>query len=118
MTEEEFFGIWQSQVSAPHTAPEYRLYHDDDGFPLFFSMESLPGNYIVVDQETYLNSPKQVRVVDGKLVVYTINFAKKIAPTGYGQACDPRNVCVVVNTDQPHTKWSLKHQDPPNDQTN
>jgi len=118
MTEEEFFGIWQSQVSAPHTAPEYRLYHDDNGFPLFFSMESLPGNYIVVDQETYLNSPKQVRVVDGKLVVYTINFAKKIAPTGYGQACDTRNVCVVVDSDRPHIKWSLKHQDPPNDQTN
>jgi hypothetical protein len=115
MTEEEFFSIWQSQVSAVHGDPEYRLYYDENGFPLFYSMELLPGNYIVVDQETYLNSPKHIRVLNEKLVVYQTNFAKKIVPVGYGQACDPRNVCVVVDVDQPHTKWSLKHQDPPND---
>ena len=118
MTEEEFFSIWQSQISAPPTEPEYRLYHDENGFPLFFSMEQLPGNYIVVDQETYINSPRHIRVFDGKLVVYQTNFAKKIVPVGYGQACDPRNVCVVVDIEQAHTKWSLKHQDPPNDQKN
>jgi len=118
MTEEEFFSIWQSQVSAVHGVPEYRLYYDENGFPLFFSMESLTGNYIVIDQETYLNSPKHIRVLNGKLVVYQTNFAKKIVPAGCGQACDPRNVCVVVDIDKPHTKWSLKHQDPPHDQTN
>jgi len=80
MTEEEFFSIWQNQASAVHGDPEYRLYYDENGFPLFFSMESLPGNYIVVDQETYLNSPKHIRVFDGKLVVYQTNFAKKIKP--------------------------------------
>jgi hypothetical protein len=118
MTEEEFFSIWQNQATAPPAEPEYRLYHDDDGFPLFFSMEPLPGNYIVVNQETYLNSPKQIRVVDGKLIVYTINFTKKIVPSGSGQACDIRNVCVIVDHDRPHIKWSLKQQDSPNDQTN
>jgi hypothetical protein len=118
MTEEEFFNIWQNQASAVHGEPEYRLYYDENGFPLFYSTELLSGNYIVVDQETYLNGPKHIRVLNGKLVVYQTNFAKKIVPVGYGQACDPRNVCVVVDIDQPHTKWSLKHQDPPNDQTN
>jgi hypothetical protein len=115
MTDEEFFSIWQSQLSAPQVDPEYRLYYDENGFPLFYSMEQAPGNYIVVDQETYLNSPKHIRVLNGKLVVYQTNFAKKIVPVGYGQSCDPRNVCVVVDIDRPHTKWSLKHQDPPND---
>lgn len=118
MTEEEFFSIWQNQVSAVHGTPEYRLYYNEDGFPLFYSMEQLTGNYIVVDQETYLNSPTHIRVLNGKLIVYQTNFAKKIVPAEYGQACDTRNVCVVVDLDRPHTKWSLKHQDPPNDQTN
>jgi hypothetical protein len=115
MTPEEFWGILQAQQPAMHGSPEYRLYYDENGFPLFYSMEQLPGNYIVVDQETYLNGPKHIRVLNGKLVVYQTNFAKKIVPVGYGQACDPRNVCVVVGVDQPHINWSLKHQDPPND---
>jgi hypothetical protein len=44
-------------------------------------MEALPGNYIVVDQETYYHGPKHIRVVNGKLVVYKTNFAKKIVPS-------------------------------------
>ena len=69
MTLEEFLGIVESQQSAVHSPPEYRLYYDDEGFPLFYSVEQLPGNYIVVDQATYLSGPKHIKVVDGKLVV-------------------------------------------------
>lgn len=118
MTEEEFWAVLQSQDSAPAPVLEYRLYHDENGFPLFFSMEQLPGNYIVVDQKTYLSGPKHIRVIDGKIVVYQTSSTKKIVPADYGQPCDPTNVCVVVNKDQPHTNWNLKHQDPKNDQTN
>ena len=112
MTEEEFFSIWQSQISALPVEPEYRLYYDDQGFPLFYSMEPLPGNYIVVDQETYLNGPKHIRVVDGKIVVYRTTFSKKLTPsTEFGIACAINNVCVIVDVDQPHVKWYLKKQE-------
>jgi hypothetical protein len=111
LTEEEFWSIWQSQVSAPQVEPEYRLYHDENGFPLFFSMEQLPGNYIVVDQVTYLNSPKHIRVVDGKIVVYQTTFAKKLVPSTEGVACAVEDVCVIVDTNQPHIKWYLKKQE-------
>jgi hypothetical protein len=117
MTPEEFWGILQTQQSATPVL-EYRLYYDEDGFPLFYSMEQPPGNYIVVDQETYLNGPKHIRVLDGKLVVYKTNFAKKLVISNQGQACDPRDICVVIDIDQPHTKWNLKHLEPENDQTN
>jgi len=111
LTEEEFFSIWQSQVSAPSVELEYRLYHDENGFPLFFSMEQLPGNYIVVDQATYLTSPKHIRVVNGKIVVYQTTFAKKLVPGSTGVACAVEDVCIIVDTDQPHIKWHLKKQE-------
>ena len=111
MTEEEFFSIWASQTPHIHQAPEYRLYHDENGFPLFFSMEDLPGNYIVVDQDVFLGGAKNIRVIDGKLKIYQIVFGKKLVPADQGQACDPRNVCVVVAEDQPHVAWCLKKQE-------
>ena len=118
MTEEEFFGIWNSQTQQTHPDPEYRLYHDENGFPLFFSTEDLLGNYIVVDQATFLGGSRSIRVIDGKLKIYQTSFGKKLAPAPYGQACDSRNVCVIVDENQTHTKWALKHQEKDNDQTN
>ena len=117
MTEEEFFGIWQSQIPAVHAAPEFRLYHDENGFPLFFSMEDLPGNYVVVDKEMYLGGPRNIRVVNGKLKVYQTMFGKKLVPSAQGRACDLKDVCVIVPEDQPHVKWNLKHQEPEDDKT-
>ena len=111
MTPEEFWGILQAQQPVIYSSPEYRLYYDDKGFPLFYSMEAVPGNYIVIDQETYFNSPTHIRVVDGKIVVYNTIFTKKIVPSLQGVACDARDVCVIVELDQTHTKWDLKKQE-------
>ena len=112
LTEEEFFGIWASQKQAEIKPIEYRLYYDENGFPLFFSMEDLPGNYIVVDKEMYLGGPRNIRVVDGKLKIYQTMFGKKLVPASLGQPCDTRDICVIVSEDQPHVKWNLKHQEP------
>jgi hypothetical protein len=117
LTEEEFFSIWASQPEIKVNPIEYRLYYDENGFPLFFSTEDLPGNYVVVDQEMYLGGPAHIRVVKGKLKVYQTTFGKKLVPSEQGQACDPRDICVIVSTDRPHTKWNLKHQEPENDKT-
>jgi hypothetical protein len=104
MTEEDFWSILQ-------TIPEskqifYRLYYNDMGFPIIYSMENLPGNYIEVDQKTYALAPFNVRVVDSKLIyIKPVVTVKKLQPGNVGTACDPRDVCVVVNADRPHTKW-------------
>jgi len=111
MTPEEFWGILQAQQPAMHSSPEYRLYYNDEGFPLFYSTEALPGNYIVVDQDTYYHGPKHIRIVNGKIVVYKTIFTKKLVPSTNGVACAVNNVCVVVDVDQPHVAWCLKKQE-------
>lgn len=112
MTEEEFLAIWQASAQTPVLEIEYRLYYDENGFPLFYSTEDLPGMYITIDKETYLNNPKYIRVVDGKIIEAQFHWTKKLIPSTQGTSCDPMDVCVVVDHDQPHIKWRLKHEDP------
>jgi hypothetical protein len=72
-------------------------------------MEDLPHNYIELTLEEYRLSPPNVRVVNSKLVIIKpSSIVKKLVPGLEGIACDPRDICVVVNKEHPHTKWSIK----------
>lgn len=108
MTPDEFWSVLHAMPEP--TPPSYRLYYSIAGEPVIYSMESLPGNYIEVDSETYALAPFNVRVVDNKIVyIKPAITVKKLQPTiDKGTACDPRDVCIVVSADQAHTKWSLK----------
>ena len=105
LTEKEF---WQILQATPEPKPIfYRLYYGNNGAPIIYSMEELSDNYIEVDQTTYVLAPFNVRVIDGKLVyIKPVITVKKLQPTINGTACDPRDVCIIVDTDQPHTKWT------------
>lgn len=106
MTPEEF---WAALAPIPKAPPVfYRLYYNEQGHPLFYSMEDLPGNYIEVDKSTYLLSPAHVRVRNGKLVEIVTTVNKKLVNSVTGTPCDPRDVCVVVAPEQEHIKWDLK----------
>ncbi len=87
----------------------YRLYYHADGTPKCYSMEDLPGEYILVDRETYVADCRHVRVVQGKLIfVAPTRTVKLLQPSAdAGTACHPQDVAVVVAGDQPHTKWSM-----------
>ena len=104
MTPEEFWSILHNM---PEVRPVfYRLYHDDQGHPLFYSMEDVPGTYIEIDQETFSRSATNVRVRNGKLVEVTWSTTTKLVPGNSGSPCHPDNVAVIVAEDQPHTCWS------------
>lgn len=88
----------------------YRLYHDDQGRPLFYSMEDLPGAYIEVDQSTYVASPYNVKVQNQKLIIMPANVTvTKLHPDAEtGVACHVNDICVVVEIDTPHQRWSKR----------
>ena len=104
-------NFWKALAEpVPDPAPIFfRLYYNERGEPVSYSMEHLPGNYIEIDAETYQRSLSNVRVVDGKLVpVVHKRPTSKLKPGPAGIPCSPENVSVVVPEDQPHIKWSLK----------
>lgn len=106
-TTQNFWTVLQ-EFQWPEPVPvTYRLYHDDQGQPLFYTMEQLPGTYIEVDQATYVRSSHQVRVRNGRLIVLEPRIqVSKLAPDNdHGVTCDRRDVCVVVSPDRPHQKW-------------
>jgi hypothetical protein len=109
-TTDNFWSAWGQQIES--TLPIfYRLYHDDQGYPLFYSMEDLPGNYIDIDQETYALSSSKVRVVNGKLKNNTVALTAKLRPGTIGTACHYKDICIVVSEDQKHIKWRFKQND-------
>ncbi len=107
-------AIWQDQHSAP-TELEYRLYYDDQGFPLFYSTEKISGNYLVIDQQTYVDGAKHIRVINGQIKIVKTVYGKKLVPAQQGQTCHVTNVAMIVGADQPHQCWAIKHEEPLDD---
>ena len=85
MTPEEF---WATLHAMPEPQPVfYRLYYNDDGTPICYTMEDLSGKYIEVDQETYALADYSVRVVDEKLIkIVPKRTVQKLSPNKIGRA--------------------------------
>ena len=102
MTPEEFWDILHSM---PEPLPVfYRLYYNNAGEPVCYSMEDQPGNYIDIDAETFGLAPLNVRVVNRMLKYITTRTSEKIVPGTTGTLCHPQSVAVVVT--QNGTPWS------------
>ena len=107
MTPDEFWSILHD---VPDPEPvQWRLYHNDQGQPVCYSMEHLPGNYIDVDAETYALAPFNVRVVNGTLKYITVSTVNKLVPSDSGTLCHSQNIAVVV--EQHGTYWSKQTHD-------
>lgn len=104
MNWEELLSIYQTVTPA---APVfYRLYHDAQGVPLFYSMEDVPGTYIEIDQATYNRGASNIRVRDGRIIELTWRTTARLEPGDTGTPCHPQDVAVVVDQKQSHQCWS------------
>ena len=106
VTELEFLAVL---AAMPEPKPVFfRLYHDDQGRILFYSMEDVPGTYIDIDAETFARSHTNMRVRDGKLIEIAQTTSAKLIPGDTGTPCDPADVSIVVSEQQPNIKWSKR----------
>jgi hypothetical protein len=108
-------NFWAAWAAWDRTAPPpvfYRLYYDDSGMPIVYSMEDLPGNYIEIDHAVYARQSYHVRIVDQQLVAVESRTAtaKLIPDSSRGTACSPGDVSIVVADQQPHIKWTKKYE--------
>jgi hypothetical protein len=89
----------------------YRLYHDSDGGPLFYSMEDLPGQYIEITSEQFARANSHVKVVNGQLVEKKFLLPKLVPDDHNGQPCMINNVSIICDSTKPHQKWKLQIND-------
>ena len=106
MTPNDLLTMFQA---LPEPVPVfYRLYHDEEGNPLFYSMAEEPGTYIDIDHATYVKNSMHVKVIDSQVIEVTWKVTNKIVPSSSGVACDPRDIAIVVDFNEPNKKWSKK----------
>jgi hypothetical protein len=89
----------------------YRLYYNSDGSPKYYSMQDLPGDYIVVDQQTFECSRYDVVVINGKLKSLSDNIIAKYylsTDSDTSIECDPDDISIVVDSDRPHISWDWR----------
>lgn len=94
----------------PQQNLEFRLYYNDDGSVLHYSMEDLPGNYIVVDRLTFDQARYDVRIKNGKIVKQRHPASWKLAPADEASyACHKKNVAIIVANDYANkVYWKVK----------
>lgn len=106
MDQQQFWDILRD-MPLPHPV-SYRLYHDDLGMPLLYTMENLTGNYIEVDAETFALRSFNVRVKNNKLIKIVQTQSTKLVPGPIGTLCHPNNVAVVMSSGT-GIQWSKKN---------
>lgn len=101
--------LWNEVVPMAHHELVYRLYHDDQGQPLFYSMEPRSGNYIDITPEQFAAADSHVRVVNGHLIKIQRPGTKKLVVSAdqSGTACAIHSVTIVTDQ-QPARYWKLK----------
>ena len=105
-----FLDFWNT-YTWPDTKPVFfRLYYDDAGYPICYSMEDLPGNYLEITAEQYAESNHQVRVQNGRIIKQQHARTSKLVPSLIGTACCSEDVTIVTDAEH-NQKWKLKNYD-------
>ena len=104
-------SFWQAAAEFTHTDTrvEYRLYYDDQGIPLYYSCDDLPGNYIVVSADVYAQGRYDCRIVNGEIKYPSVIKYAKLVPATKGTACYANDVSIISPTDTDAQYWKLKN---------
>lgn len=107
MNDEEFLEFWKNYQWTDPKPVHYRLYYDDNGMPLFYSHEDLPGKHIDITPAQFVLQDQSVKIVNGKLVRQRQTRITKLVPRNSGVLCHSNDVTIVVDQ-QPGQYWKKK----------
>jgi len=86
---------------------EYRLYFDNQGSPLYYTMDKPDGQFISITLEQYQRSNYNVKVINGKIKELTNNIVK-LVPATSGTACHVNDISIVADDTSKKQHWKLK----------
>jgi hypothetical protein len=108
-------AFWQAVADhdwvQPEIRQEFRLYYDaQDGRVLFYSMEDLPGEHLVIDRHTFEMHRFDIKVKDGKIIRVKHPASWKLVPADDGEyACHPRDITLIVPpTSEQKQYWKVE----------
>lgn len=98
-----------SRFSAPRPSQiEYRIYYDNDtGEVLNYTNEDLPGDYIIVDRETFARHRFDCTIKNGKIVPLRQPIGK-LAPAAEGTPCHAQDITIIVLPGTTAQYWSMR----------
>lgn len=91
---------------------EFRLYYDEIGKVICYTCEDIPGNYVIIDSQTYAECRVDIRVVDGKIIKANTSAAiAKLIPSSIGVKCASIDVNIIVDDEYKGEtiNWDTKH---------
>jgi hypothetical protein len=80
---------------------EYRLYYDDHGRVVTYTMDKMEGDYVVIDKQTFAEARPDIRVINGRITTVNPNFIVcKLMPHDYeGTLCAYEDISILVDED-------------------
>lgn len=105
MTEDQLARMFQT---LPEPEPVVlKLYYDEHGQPIVYTCDTIQGNYIEVDPETFALANMRVKVINGTIKhLPPVIYVNKLTPGSSGTLCHSQDVAVVVNDSG--TYWKRK----------
>jgi hypothetical protein len=104
-----FFKAISNMKNTTKVVSKYILYYNKEtGEPLFYSMDLVDGDYIVVDKEVYTQANYNVCVKDGELIKKIYKDISKLTHHGNETTCHIDDISVISDEG---TKWSLRSYD-------
>jgi len=106
MTNEEIFReFWKNHQWVEPKPVSYRLYYNEQGLPVEYSMQDNPGAWLELTPEQFAMADMRVRVVDGVLTLPPPPAPPRLVVAESGTPCHPWSVLLIVDARQPHRSW-------------
>ena len=104
-----FFKALSNIKRTVATVQSYKLYYDKNtGKPLFYSMDEVDGDFMVVDKETYVEARYDVYIENDILIKKVFKDISKLTQHGSETTCHADDISIISDNG---TNWSLRTYD-------